>query len=77
MDVVLTLLASSALDTAKRSERLRLLEQALDLCKADHSDALAKGPGTQFCIIHHRPYTLLLLLLLLLLLSIDIWLGNN
>ena len=48
MEVVLTRLAASALDTAKRSERLRLLEEAVDLCKEDHGEALANEPGTQF-----------------------------
>ena len=48
MEVILTLLASSALDTAKRSERLRLLEQAVELCKEDHGEALANEPGTQY-----------------------------
>lgn len=48
MEDALTLLASSALDTSKRSERLRLLEQAIDLCKDDHGEALAKATGTKF-----------------------------
>ncbi|KAI2506869.1 HEAT repeat [Fragilaria crotonensis] len=52
MEDVLTVLASSALDTSKRSERLRLLEQAVDLCKEDHCEALANATVPDCSSVH-------------------------